>query len=124
MEKITTISVSQGAGDKFSEIAEKYHIPKKEMFERMVEFFYRTGHDPEDFKIEGSADAIKRLDKRLISFIRTQEKEKLTPMLEEMALANRQFQEFFVEAPNKNQLQQIVDNQRKLKELFEEFLKK
>ena len=124
MIKYKHIAIGEEAHRKLHEIVEKSNKSTKDFTESIIEFFYRTGHDPEDFKIEGSADAIKRLDKRLISFIRTQEKEKLTPMLEEMAMANRQFQEFFAEAPNKNQLQQIVDNQRKLKELFEEFLKK
>ncbi len=90
----------------------------------MILYFYRTGHDPEDLKVEGSTEAIKKLDKRLISFIRTQEKEKLAPMLEEIGLANKQLHAFMEQAPSKDQLRQIVENQKKLKSMFEEIMSK
>lgn len=124
MEKPTTFAVNQDSGKKLRELAKKYNTSAKDFAQKMILYFYRTGHDPEDLKVEGSTEAIKKLDKRLISFIRTQEKEKLAPMLEEIGLANKQLHTFMEQAPSKDQLRQIVENQKKLKSMFEEIMSK
>ncbi|NJO00310.1 MAG: hypothetical protein HC880_00340 [Bacteroidia bacterium] len=124
MKKFTTLAISTGAAGMLAELAQKHQITRKKLAEKMIEFFYRTGHDPEDLKIEGSAGAIKKLDRRLVSFIRTQEKEKLQPMLDELTLVAQNLRQLMEEAPTKKQLQQIVDNQRALKTIVENAMNK
>lgn len=55
-------------------------------FSEMVNYFGYTGANPSDLNHDSASAAIKALDKRIIGFIKTQEKEKLTPLLEELAI--------------------------------------
>lgn len=88
----------------------------------MIEFFHRTGHDPENFKVEGSAAAIKTLDKRVISFFRKQEKDILNPIRANQEYLSFAFSEFKSSTPQHDQFQQLLDNQRLLNKKFDEIL--
>lgn len=121
-EKLTTFTISERSGKKLRELSKKYNTSHKAYLELIIEFFHRTGHDPENLKIEGSAEAIKILDKRLISFIRQQEKDILLPMRNSFELLNQAFFIFKKEAPKSGDLQQIVKNQKVLNEKFDKIL--
>jgi hypothetical protein len=64
--------------------------------------------------VENTAAAIKALDHHLISFIRTQEKEKLNPLLDELSVIARQLSAFLGDYATKENVdscaKQIVDN--------------
>lgn len=121
MEKLTTFAVNQEYGGKLRELAEKYNTSAKGFAQLMIDFFYRTGHNPENFKNEVSAEAIKQhtksikdLDKHIISLIKKQDKEILLPMASRVEAV----QQVLADSMNGSVTQQLLTNQQKLTEKF------
>ena len=78
---------------KFSKLAEKLGRSKQELFGQMVDYFYKSKKDPADLNDELLKKELGQGINRIISFIKTQEKEALSPMLADgrelkQALAN------------------------------------
>lgn len=83
MEKLANKSVRFG-GDtdlKFSKLSEKLGRSKQELFGQMVDYFYKSQKDPGDLNDELLKKELGQGINRIISFIKTQEKEALTPIL-------------------------------------------
>ena len=59
----------------------------------MIQYFKATKADPRDPKADNPTDAIKALDRRLVSFIRQQEKEQLRPIADELKLISQKVYE-------------------------------
>jgi hypothetical protein len=76
------------------ELAKAHGCSIKRFTALMVAYFKATGVDPNEIKGENTAAAIKALDHRLISFIRTQEQKKLNPLLDELSVIARQLSGF------------------------------
>lgn len=53
------------------------------LVEKMILYFKRTGIDPDDLKNESPSYKIQQLDKRLISFLKVQERDILKPLRQE-----------------------------------------
>ncbi len=66
---------------KFSKLSEKLGRSKQELFGQMVDYFYKTKKDPGDLNYELLKKELGQGINRIISFIKTQEKEALTPMM-------------------------------------------
>jgi hypothetical protein len=66
----------------FEKLAQQYGLTNKGLLAAMVQYFKVTKADPRDPKADNPTDAIKALDKRLIGFIKEQEKKILIPMKE------------------------------------------
>lgn len=91
MDKIANKSVRFG-GDtdlKFSKLSEKLGRSKQELFGQMVDYFYKSQKDPGDLNDELLKKELGQGINRIISFIKTQEKEALTPMLADLAQLRR-----------------------------------
>lgn len=91
MDKIANKSVRFG-GDtdlKFSKLSEKLGRSKQELFGQMVDYFYKSQKDPGDLNDEMLKKELGQGINRIISFIKTQEKEALTPMLADLAQLQR-----------------------------------
>jgi hypothetical protein len=91
MDKIANKSVRFG-GDtdlKFSKLSEKLGRSKQELFGQMVDYFYKSQKDPGDLNDELLKKELGQGINRIISFIKTQEKEALTPMLTDLAQLQR-----------------------------------
>jgi len=83
MDKIANKSVRFG-GDtdlKFSKLSEKLGRSKQELFGQMVDYFYKSQKDPGDLNDEMLKKELGQGINRIISFIKTQEKEALTPIM-------------------------------------------
>lgn len=81
---LKSIDVDPDAYDAFRTLAKSYHLTSKDLFGAMVQYFKATKADPRDPKADNPTDAIKALDKRLIGFIREQEKKILRPLSDDM----------------------------------------
>lgn len=81
-EKLRHIVASAATFSEFERMANAYGLTNKGLLESMVQYFKVTKADPRDAKADNPTDAIKALDKRLISFIKEQEKNTLNPMKE------------------------------------------
>jgi hypothetical protein len=66
---------------KFSKLAEKLGRSKQELFGQMVDYFYKSKKDPTDLNDELLKKELGQGINRIISFIKTQEKEALTPIM-------------------------------------------
>uniref|UniRef100_UPI00036AE743 BfmA/BtgA family mobilization protein n=1 Tax=Spirosoma panaciterrae TaxID=496058 RepID=UPI00036AE743 len=74
---------------KFSKLSEKLGRSKQELFGQMVDYFYKSKKDPADLNDELLKKELGQGINRIISFIKTQEKEALTPMLADLTLLQR-----------------------------------
>jgi predicted RNA-binding protein YlxR (DUF448 family) len=66
---------------KFSKLSEKLGRSKQELFGQMVDYFYKSKKDPGDLNDELLKKELGQGINRIISFIKTQEKEALTPIM-------------------------------------------
>ncbi|WP_018622703.1 BfmA/BtgA family mobilization protein [Spirosoma luteum] len=74
---------------KFSKLAEKLGRSKQELFGQMVDYFYKSKRDPADLNDELLKKELGQGINRIIAFIKTQEKEALSPMLADLAQLQR-----------------------------------
>lgn len=86
-----SLSVSAGTHQQLERLGTKFGLSHKDLIAVMVQYFTATKVDPRDTKADVPDDALKKmaekvdtLDKRLIGFIREQEKELLKPILSEV----------------------------------------
>jgi hypothetical protein len=86
------IAISPSLFPEFERMAKSYDLTNKGLLEAMVLYFKATKADPRDPKADNPTDAIKALDKRIISFIKEQEKKLLKPMLDEMRVVGKQLE--------------------------------
>ncbi|SFF19743.1 BfmA/BtgA family mobilization protein [Spirosoma endophyticum] len=82
MPKYKTVNANENDFADFEGLANAYGLTNTALFAAMVTYFKVTKADPRDPKADNPTDAIKALDKRLISFIKEQEKKTLNPMKE------------------------------------------
>ncbi|GAB2559738.1 BfmA/BtgA family mobilization protein [Spirosoma aerophilum] len=82
MATYKTISVSEETFRDFERMADSYGLTNKGLVEAMLTYFKVTKADPRSPQADNPTDAIKALDKRLISFIKEQEKKILIPIKE------------------------------------------
>jgi hypothetical protein len=87
---------------KFSKLSEKLGRSKQELFGQMVDYFYKSQKDPGDLNDELLKRELGQGINRIISFIKTQEKEALTPIMADQREVQRslsflikQFDAFF-----------------------------
>lgn len=82
MIKYKTVSIGEATFDEFERMADSYGLTNKGLVEAMLNYFRATKADPRDPKTDNPTDAIKALDRRLVGFIKEQEKKILLPMKE------------------------------------------
>jgi protein-tyrosine-phosphatase len=87
------VTASSATFTDFKKLAQQYGLTNKGLLAAMVQYFKATKADPRDSKADNPTDAIKALDRRLISFIRQQEKEQLRPIKDELILISRKLYE-------------------------------
>jgi hypothetical protein len=86
-----SLSVSAGTHQQLERLGAKFSLSHKDLIAVMAQYFTLTKTDPRDVKADVPDVALKKLtekvdglDKRLIGFIREQEKELLKPILSEV----------------------------------------
>lgn len=86
-----SLSVSVGTHQQLERLATKFGLSHKDLIGTMAQYFTVTKTDPRDTKADVPDVALKKLtekvdtlDKRMIGFIREQEKELLKPILSEV----------------------------------------
>ena len=90
---LKSIDVDPTLYEDFKKLAKSYKMTNKDLFGAMVQYFNATKADPRDPKADNPTDAIKALDKRLIGFIREQEKKILRPLSDDMQAVIKLIQE-------------------------------
>ncbi|GAB4041867.1 BfmA/BtgA family mobilization protein [Spirosoma gilvum] len=106
---------------KFSKLSEKLGRSKQELFGQMVDYFYKSKKDPADLNDELLKKELGQGINRIISFIKTQEKEALSPMLADLAQLQRnlnrlnsQYEPFFQQDDQQQVSGFFIHTQRRL----------
>ncbi|RZM22873.1 MAG: hypothetical protein EOO88_28005 [Pedobacter sp.] len=83
-ENVNTVKYPALLDIKFAKVALSLGLTKRELFVKMVEYFYRTRKDPADINDELMKNTLAKNHKAYTSFIKTQENLLLIPMKESM----------------------------------------
>lgn len=79
MSRYKTVNANEHDFAEFERLATAHGLTNTALFSAMVNYFRVTKADPRDPKADNPTDAIKALDKRLVSFIKEQEKRPYIP---------------------------------------------
>lgn len=91
--KYKTVRIYDTTFSNIDKLSKKYNVSKTELFEAMENYFYTTGISP--FETSDVTSEFKKLKNQLISFIRTNEKEKINPMIKKVDIISERLIEFF-----------------------------
>ncbi len=103
----------------FEKLAQQYGLTHKGLLAAMVQYFNATKADPRDPKADNPTDAIKALDRRLISFIKQQEKEQLRPIKDELILISRKLYEMDDPANGVGKVEHLRKMNERLRQIAE-----
>ncbi|TMM58436.1 hypothetical protein FEE95_03120 [Maribacter algarum] len=84
-----SIIISQHSHKDLKVLANSFNSPLGGLIEAMILYFKRTGINPLEGIKENPSSMIKVLDKRIVSFLRVQERDILKPMRDEVFLASK-----------------------------------
>jgi hypothetical protein len=84
-----TIRIYKESFDKLNSFCNRYDMTKTEFIETLLIYFEKTDLDPRD--PTNATKEITKLKSQLISFIRTQEKDKLNPLIKKQDLLITEF---------------------------------
>ena len=82
--KYKSIRIYESTFEGLNKLCVKYDCSKTELSEAMSAYFLKTGIDPND--PTDVTSEVKKLKNQLISFIRTQEQDKLNPLIKKQDL--------------------------------------
>jgi len=81
------IKISPEAHEQLEKLSARHQEDMKSLVSQMINFFFKSGQHP---GVESDlAGEVLKLKNQLISFIRTQEKEKLNPLVDELSLLSK-----------------------------------
>ncbi|MBY0413025.1 MAG: hypothetical protein K2Q18_02615 [Bdellovibrionales bacterium] len=137
-ENVNTVKYPAQLDIKFAKVAMSLGLTKRELFVKMVEYFYRTKKDPTDINDELMKNTLAKSHKAYTSFIKAQENLLLIPMKESMdrMITNQKeivkyFNEQVINANKtiiknlnitENMITKTLDNKEKLKTIFLQIL--
>lgn len=123
--QVKSVPLDLAVHEQLAKLAENNGCKIKEFATLMVDYFTRTGIDPKDPESTNLKEAIKNLQKennRVIGFIKQQEKTKLNPILDEMALGMMAFktqtEQLKKLADLEGWFERVISNQKRLNESF------
>lgn len=90
-----------------SELCNKYNTSKTELVEAMETYFSKTGISP--FEPTDTTTEVKHLKNQLIGFIKTQEKEKLNPMVKKVDVIVEAVSEHIKSDNSKEHLKELIN---------------
>jgi|GEM_PF-3158603 len=92
-------------------LSKQTHRTQKEYIEQCISYFKLTGKDPKDVNAESIVAQIKKLENKLVSFIRVQERDKIDPIFEELSVIAKNFEEKFQNIPTKKEIAEVKGTQ-------------
>ena len=82
--KKKSIIINQNAHKELSKLSESLRMQYGSLVEAMILYFKRTGIDPKDALNQNPSVMVKALDKRIVSFMKVQERDILKPLRNEV----------------------------------------
>lgn len=89
--KKKSIIININSHKELKKLAEEHNKPIGKFTEEMILFFKKTGNDPSVINGKSASEMIKVIDRRIVSFFKTQERDILHPMrllIEENGIKN------------------------------------
>jgi hypothetical protein len=99
MDKQVKISIT--SHQVLTALAAKKDRSLKDFLEQCINYFKVTELDPKEIDSEGIRAEIKKLDRRIVSFFKVQEKEKIAPIVEELSIISKAISNSLGVAPTK-----------------------
>ncbi len=99
MEKL--VRISEEAHKTLNSLAAKKNRSLKDFVEQAINYFQVLGLDPKEIDSESIRAEIKKLDTRIVSFFKTQEKQMIQPLLEELSIISKTLIDNIKIAPDK-----------------------
>lgn len=78
--KKKSIIINVNSHKELKKLAEEHNKPIGKFTEEMILFFKKTGNDPSVINGKSASEMIKVIDRRIVSFFKTQERDLLHPM--------------------------------------------
>jgi hypothetical protein len=91
-------------------LAAKKDRSLKDFLEQCINYFKITELDPKEIDAEGIRVEIKKLDRRIVSFFKTQEKEKIAPILDELSIISKTITNSLLASPSKSDFTNLSKN--------------
>lgn len=108
---MTSIAVSAHALKEAKIASKTLELTLGEFVLHSAEYFRKTGIDPSKSDNENPYKAIKELEKRVgqvVAYIKTQEQEKLNPLLEQLIFLTRKLDEVVKKLPASERFDQVI----------------
>lgn len=84
-----SIIINHKAHKELSKISEAFNCSYGSLVESMIYYFKKTGINPKDAVNENPSIAVKALDRRIVSFLKVQERDILKPLRNEVYQYNK-----------------------------------
>lgn len=113
---MTTIAIDEQTHKEAKKLCKTLDLNLGELVQHSVVYFKKTGINPSQAENESPYKAIKELDKhigQIVAFIRTQEKEKLNPLLEHLIIISRQLDDTIKTLPTIERFEEVVTSVNK-----------
>ncbi len=124
--KNKSIQINEKHHKDLQKLSESLGQPYGKLVEKMILYFKRTGIDPDDLKNESPTHRIQQLDKRMVSFLKAQERDILKPLRQETYEYYKKHIETLDEAKvHINRNIALIDNNSKIRinNVLKEFVK-
>ena len=108
---MTSIAVDQHTHKEVKIICKTLDMPYGKFVLHSAVYFRKTGIDPSESEKENPYKAIKELDKRVgqvVAYIKTQEEEKLNPLVEQLIILTRRLDENLKKLPSSERFEQVI----------------
>lgn len=105
------IAVDELTHKEAKKLCKTLDISLGELVQHSVVYFKKTGINPSNAENESPIKAIKELDKhigQIVAFIRTQEKEKLNPLLEYLIIISKQLDDSIKKLPAAERFEVVI----------------
>lgn len=95
------VKISHTAHQTLTTLAAKKDRSLKDYLEQCILYFKVTELDPKEIDADGIKVELKKLDRRIVSFFRVQEKEKIGPIVDELAIISKSLADGLKISPSK-----------------------
>ena len=106
-----SIAIDQHTHKEVKIICKTLDVPYGKFVLYSAEYFRKTGIDPSKSDIESPYKAIKELEKRVgqvVAYIKTQEQDKLNPLLDQLISLTRKLDEALKKLPASERFDQVI----------------
>ncbi len=108
---MTTIAIDERTHKEAKTLCKTLNLNLGELVQHSVQYFKKTGIDPSKADSESPHKVVKELEKRigqLVAFIKTQEQEKMNPLLENLIILKGQMEDILQKLPKAERFETTI----------------